>query len=195
MKIEVKDLATPELQRIAAAVQRPQLLLQAAGKRVEKELRRHFRERDAEGNEKGWSRSHWWNKEVAKATAYQSATDTEAVVSIASKQFLHRLRGGTVRAGRGKFLALPLTDQAKKKGSPAEWTTKGDGQLVFMRSKLGVAYLFPGKDKGHGASYLLLKSVTHRPDPRALPEPGTLEAAVDDEAQRFLRRTLRRTAQ
>jgi len=192
MTIEVRDLATPELQRIAREVKHPRLLMQAVGKRVEKDLRAHFRAREAEGNRQGWPRSHWWIREVAKATAYQGATDTEATVSIASLQFLHKLRGGTVRAASGKFLAVPLTAQAKAKGSPAEWTTRGDGKLVFVRSKTGVACLLPGKGERHGASYLLLKQVTHKADPRALPDDADLLAPVYDEAVKFVNRTIRK---
>ncbi|GAB4178758.1 MAG: hypothetical protein Fur0032_19300 [Terrimicrobiaceae bacterium] len=190
--VDIRDTATPELRRIAGMVRRPRMLMQAAGKRVETELHEHFLARDAEGNSQGWKRTHWWNREVKKATAYQGATDTEATVSIASKQFLHKLRGGRVRAAKGKFLSIPLTNQAKTKGSPGEWTTKGDGQLQFIRSRQGVAYLFPGKGRRHGASYLLLKSVVHKADPDALPRSGKIEAGIDDEAGKYLRRELAR---
>jgi hypothetical protein len=192
MNVEVLDMASPELRRIAAELERPVLLMQAAGRRVEKDLKAHFRSRNDEGNEQGWVRSHWWNREVAKATAYQGATNTDATVSIASRQFLHKLRGGTVRAANGKFLALPMTNEAKAKGSPGEWTSKGDGKLQFVRSREGRAYLFPGEGEAHGAAYILLKSVTHKADPRALPPQADLDAAVGDEARRFLTRILRR---
>jgi hypothetical protein len=92
----------------------------------------------------------------------------------------------------GKFLAIPLTNQAKAKGSPGEWTSKGDGKLQFMRSKQGVAFLFPGKGERHGASYILLKSVTQKADSRALPDRADLVASVEDEAVKFVNRTIRR---
>ncbi|MEI6034522.1 MAG: hypothetical protein WCS65_09610 [Verrucomicrobiae bacterium] len=185
MTIEVRDLATPELQRISKLVSRPRLLLQACGRRVAKDLKAGFRDRDKEPNSHGWWKSHWWNREVAQKTAYQGATDTEATVSIASKQFRHFLLGGRV-VGH-PYLAIPLTEQAKRKGSPGEWTKKGDGQLTFLRSKTGACYLFPGEGKSHNASYLLVRSVTHKPHPDAIPT-DKIEAGVDDEASKFLER-------
>jgi hypothetical protein len=190
MTIEVRDLATPELRRIAGQVRRPQLLMQACGRRVEKDLKRYFRGRDKERNRHGWWKSHWWNREVAQKTAYQGATDHEATVSIASVQFAHRLRGGTIKGH--PYLALPLTEQAKRKGSPGEWTHKGDGQLTFIRSKLGACYLFPGEGQAHDASYLLVRSVTQKADDRALPPKGEIEAGIDDTATKFFERTLRK---
>lgn len=191
-EITVTDLATPELRRIARIVARPRLLLQACGKRVEGVLHKHFLRRDAEGNAKGWVRSHFWNREVKRSTAYQGATDSEATVSIASRQFAQRLYGGTIRAKGGRFLALPLTNQAKAKGSPGEWTAKGDGKLEFFKSKSGGRFLFPGKGQSHRASYVLVKSVTQKPDPRALPRRTDIQTAIDDEGGKFLARQLAR---
>lgn len=188
MTIEIKDLATPELERIRRLVQRPRALMQACGKRVEKDLRGYFRKRNKEPNKKGWWKSDWWAKEVLANTAFQGATETEATVSIASVQFAHRLRGGTIKGH--PYLALPLTEQAKRKGSPGEWSEKGDGQLTFIRSKLGACYLFPGEDQSHGASYLLVRSVRQKADSRALPPQGDLEAGVDEAANRFLARAM-----
>lgn len=187
--VTVRDLATPELQRMRRQVERPRLLMQACGRRVENMLHRHFLKRNAEPNKQGWAKSNWWNREVNHNTSMTSATDTEAVVSVASRQFAHRLLGGKITGH--PYLALPLTEQAKLKGSPGEWTSKGDGQLTFIRSKLGACYLFPGEGQSHDASYLLVRSVTHKADPDALPRQGDLEAGVVDEAEKFLGRTQR----
>lgn len=186
--VTVADFVTPKLQRIAARVRRPRLLMQAAGRRVENILHEHFLGRNAQPNKRGWPKSNWWNREVRRNTALQGASDTEATVSIASRQFLQRLRGGRITGN--PFLALPLTPQAKRRGSPGEWTSKGDGQLVFLRSHLGVAYLFPGKGKSHGASYLLVRAVNQKPDPDALPPRARIEDGVEDEAEKFLRREI-----
>jgi len=185
LQVNGVDATTDILRQVAARVTRPRLLMQACGKRVEKDLKKVFRTRDKEPNSKGWWKSHWWNREVARNTAYQSATDTEAVVSIASKQFLHHLRGGKVQGH--PYLAIPLTDEAKRKGSPREWTKKGDGQLTFLRSKLGASYLFPGKGQSHTASYLLVRSVTHKAHPDSLPV-AVIQAGVEDEAKKFFER-------
>lgn len=184
--VTVRDFATPMLDRVRRQVDRPRLLLQACGRRVENILHGHFLKRNAEPNRQGWAKSNWWAREVKGNTSLTSATDTEAVVSIASLQFLHRLLGGKVQGH--PYLALPLTEEAKIKGSPREWSSPGDGQLQFIRSKLGSCYLFPDEGQSHGASYLLVRSVTQKADPDALPEQGEIEAGVDDEAVKFFER-------
>lgn len=188
--VTISDFVTPKLQAVARQLQHPRLLLQAVGRRVEQVLQGHFLRRDAQPNKAGVWKSHWWNREVKRNTAYQGATDTEATVSIASRQFLQRLKGG--RISGNPFLALPLTEQAKRKGSPGEWTSKGDGKLVFLRSKQRVAYLFPGEGETHDASYLLVRSVNQQPDPEALPPRGDMEAGAEDETERFVRRMINR---
>ena len=40
---------------------------------------------------------------------------------IASPEFAHKVRGGTITPKRGKFLALPLRAEAYAAGSPREW--------------------------------------------------------------------------
>lgn len=185
--VEVVDLVTPELARMAEKVKHPRLLMQACGRRVERDLRRFFGRKNAEPNKKGWWKSNWWNREVKRNTAFQSATDTEATVAIASVQFLHRLRGGIVSGN--PMLAIPVTEAAKRKGSPGEWSHRGDGQLQFIVDKVNNrALLVPGKDQSHGAIYVLKRSVRHEADAQALPSAAELELGVLDEASRFVQR-------
>lgn len=194
--IQINDQATPELLRIRAQVKRPRALMAAAGKRVERELRSHFLAKDSEGNRRGWVRSHFWNKRVRQATSFTGATDTTAEVEIASPEFVHKLRGGTIRPKRGRALAIPLTNRAKKAGSPREWD---DDALFPLKTKRGLFLMIATLGKGRGgikgqrliAAYKLLPKVTHRPDPTALPPEGNLEAAVEDEALKYLRRSIR----
>ena len=190
IKVTGMEVTSARLRAVAAQVQHPRQLMQACGARVEKDLKAYFLLRDKESNRHGWWKSHWWNREVAQNTAYQGATDSEATVSISSKQFAHRLQGGTIKGH--PYLALPLTEQAKRLGSPGEWSKKGDGQLTFIRSRLGSCYLFPGEGQAHDASYLLVRSVTQKADPRALPPITDLEAGVDDTANKFLERAMRK---
>jgi phage gpG-like protein len=111
--VQVQDAATPALAAIARLVRAPRGLMAAAGKRVEKEYRGHFLALDRQGNARGWPRSHFWARRVRQATSLTSVTDTGAKVTIASPEFGHKVRGGTVRPKRGKFLAIPMTPQAK----------------------------------------------------------------------------------
>ncbi|CAN5351951.1 hypothetical protein BH09VER1_BH09VER1_28410 [soil metagenome] len=192
----VKDTATPELNRIRGLVKRPKALMSAAGKRVEFVLRAHFLKKNQEGNRRGWTRSNFWNKRVRSATSFTGATDTTAQVTIASPEFIHKLRGGKITAKRGKFLSIPLPDRAKAAGSPREWD--GPEKLVPRKTSdgymLGVAQ--PGQAGNRGQRltmmYLLVKSVNQKADPTALPPDAEIQTAIDQEANDYFNRELSR---
>lgn len=174
MKIEITDTAAPALRELARALGSPRLAMQAAGRNVEKTLHGHFDRKNDRGNRRNWWRSNFWSQVVKKATSYTGATDREATVTIASREFIHKLKGGVVR-GKGKKLAIPLTSEAKRLGSPSHWTTKGDGQLVFRKSRRGAPLLF---HKGV-PFYVLVASVRHLADPDALPSDQAIAEGIE----------------
>lgn len=193
MNVEIRDTATPALQALFKDAASSQRRMAALGKRVEVELHRHFDRKNSEGNKRGWVRSNFWSRVVKKATAFQRATADEATVSIASREFMHKLRGGTVRAKSGRMLAIPLRSQAKAAGSPGEWSTPGDGQLSFRATARG-AFLFRNRGRGRAPElwYKLVASVRHLADPTALPAAGVLDAAVADQAEKEIAEQIRR---
>ena len=189
-EVKIQDLATPKLDALLRQTKRPKGMLTVVGRRVENVLRDYFLQRNEEGNKQGWPRSNFWSQTVAAATRFEGATDTEATVRIASREFLHKLEGGTIRAKNGRMLTIPLTEEAKKKGSPSEWNDKKD-LFVLKSKKENRAYLARKKGKKDlELLYLLIASVHQEKDPRALPPKGTLEAAAEDEAGKFLERSL-----
>ena len=187
----IQDMATPALQQVAAAMKHPKPLLTVVGRRVHNELKAHFIERDSEGNSKGWWRSHFWAKTVARATHFVGATDNEATVAISSPEFQQKLHGGTITAKSGKMLAIPLTSAAKAAGSPRENNLKlfivKTASQVFLARLTG-----SGKKAAHGIEflYILKHSVTQQADRRALPDPYRLSRAIDEEAVGFLKDVL-----
>lgn len=202
MTITITDNATERVQALFANPAVARRRMQAIGKRVEVDLRKHFDRKNSEGNRRGWVRSNFWSRVVKRGTSFTGATENEATVTIASREFVHKLRGGTVRAKSGKMLAIPLRSQAKAAGSPKEWSTPGDGQLTFIRTKKG-AFLFRNRGfRGRGgikgqrleAWYKLVASVRHMADPTALPEEGVLSAAVADQAEKEIAAEIRRTS-
>jgi hypothetical protein len=179
--ITIEDGVTPELQRLMSRVTRRTPMMQAAGKAVEVVLHRHFDRRDAEGNKQGWPRKHFWSRTVRRATAFETATDDEATVKIASREFMQKLYGGTITAPSGKFLAIPLTARAYAAGRPRNW---GGGVLRPVRFPSGklvlreVSSSLKTRASGGEAQYLLVKRVNQQADPRALPsETMMLRAA------------------
>jgi len=192
MTIEITDTVTPALTALARQVEKPRDMLAASGRRLSHELREHFIRRDSEGNQHGDWRSHFWAKKVKAVTHFVSASDTEAIVVIASREFLHKLKGGTITAKEGKMLAIPLNSAAKQAGSPRESGLKLF--LVKTPSQLFLARLTgSGKKAAHGIEflYILKRSVTQAADPRALPPMIYLESVVLDEAKQYLERERR----
>jgi len=171
----------------AALLADPTPLLQAGGEGIETRLRKHFLERDAEGNKKGWPRKHFWNRVVRQATSLGEVTADRATVHIASPEFGLHLRGGTVTPKRGKFLAIPITAEAYKAGSPREGNMPG---LFFVRFPKGNRAYLSTQD---GPQYRLLKSVTIPADPRALPPEGDLVEAARVPVESMINRAIRRS--
>jgi hypothetical protein len=186
MTIELEDNATPRLRGMLAALRRRKPLLERMGKAVEVRLREHFAARNTEGNAKGWPKRNFWNRVVRKATAFESATEEEASVAIASREFAQKLYGGTIRAQRGKYLAIPLTARAYRTGRPGLWSGAGLSLVKTPKAALLVENLHSslgrkgggGRIRGGEAQYLLVKSVTQAPDPRALPSSTKLTNAA-----------------
>lgn len=188
LTITIEDGATPALRAHMAALRDRRPMMAAAGKAVETVLRAHFTRRDAQGNARGFPRKHFWNRVVRKATSFTGATDDEATVSIASREFAQKLYGGTIRAASGKSLAIPLTAKAYAAGRPKLWTgaslhairLEGGKALLVeaLHSRLGGRKRDRGKIQGGEAQYLLVKSVTQKADPDALPSETKIGAAA-----------------
>ena len=73
-----------ELGRIASGLGKMRPLMADLGKTLEKEVRGHFRRRDAEPNKRGWPKQNFWQKEGAQNTALTEFDETSAKVVVAS---------------------------------------------------------------------------------------------------------------
>lgn len=196
------DEATPLLNKLHASLGsagRRALLASLAG-RVERRLKQHFRERetgDSKRRRRGWPQRHFWAS-VERATQITALTNDYATISIASGPFAFKLRGGTITPKRGSHLAIPLRAEAYAAGSPREWdraTSAGAARLVPIRSRSGglvLAQVLDGSAQGIRAQYLLVRSVTQRPDPHALPSQAEINREIDFASAQFLERTLSR---
>ena len=215
--IEIDDQATEELTRIAAQVERPRALMAAAGKGMESDLRQHFLSRNREPNAKGWPRKGFWKREGVDKTALANVSDNVATVAISSPAILHKLNGGTVSPQRASALSIPLTPEAYRVGSASLFPRKltlidrpGRPPLLVEKvqqkqRKTKTAYTPDGKKlkKVAGAKfvftaiaapikwtihYVLVKSVTHAPDPNTLPPQKVLSDSIIARARQFLAR-------
>lgn len=191
---------------------RPRAMFAAIGKRVEVALRRHFATRNGEPNKAGWPKRGFWN-DVRAATSLTSATDTEAVVTIASPALNLHINGGTVTPKRGKFLAIPATPEAYAAGSPREGRLNVQPQTIHMRggrtalalveawstaisyrkTVRGTRVRAGAESQGGRVHYWLVPSATIPKDERALPTDQHLQEEAADEARQFLARSTTRS--
>lgn len=186
------DSVTPHLRRIAGRLQNKRGLMAALGKQLEIDLRSHFLSRDSEGNKRGFPRSHFWRNQVAKHTALQTITDNSATVVISSPELAHKITGGIVTPKRAKALAIPLSPEAYKAGSARLFP-----RPLTMISRAGKPPLLVetgiiGKSTAWKLHYILLKSVKHKADPKALPPQAQLTSSILTRARAHLDRILQK---
>lgn len=199
--VAIRDYATPELMRMVGQV-RTAGPLQAAGQRVAVALRRHFQEANAtRPNRKGWPRQNFWAA-FARRVALASASPTRAIVRIQDPQgaLRHKLTGGTIRAKRGKMLAIPLTGEAYRRGAMAR-IPDAFPDAFLLRTQRG-AYIVRGTYQTRGSGrkrsgikgqrlqflYRLVPSVTQAADPQALPAPAVLGREAAEGLEGWIRR-------
>lgn len=185
--ITITDNATPELLDFIRTMTARRPLHAALGSRLSDELQDHFLARNVEPNKKGWPKQNFW-ADIRDATALDAVTDEDATVKVADERMNQKYHGGTLTPKRGKALAIPLTARAYAAGSPreGEW---GDDLFFVDRSADGKAPLLATADDGNlRPQYILVRSVTQDPDPRALPERQSLQDALDEEFADYMDR-------
>jgi hypothetical protein len=186
------DTITPELRRIAAGMQNKRPLLAALGKQLEIDLRKHFLARDSEGNKRGFPSMHFWRNKVAKQTALTGITQTTATVSIASPELAHKITGGIITPKRAKALSIAISPEAYKAGSASLFPRPLTQVDRPGRPPLLVETGVIGKSKMWKIHYVLLKSVRHDPDPRALPKRSALDLSLLTRARALVDRIVKK---
>ena len=182
--IKTLDTITPELTSLAATLKRPRGLLDALGKELAVQLKTHFAWRNAKKNAKGWPSKNFW-AHIGNTVKVGEVTDESATVIIAHPNLAQKIYGGPITPKRAKSLAIPACAAAYKAGSPRELDEnflkfvpiKNRGNFVGIlvtRAHTQVVWGDKGPKKGKRVKggtlwYYLLKSVTTKPDDRALP--------------------------
>lgn len=208
MSIYTKDYATPALARIAASLTDRTTFHQALGKRGEVELRAHFQTRAAQPNKTGWTSpaGKFWER-IHWKTNYLSADESGATIRISDPAIAQKIHGGTITPKKGKYLALPAIAEAYGR-IPSQlhnlhllirWRDGVRRAVALVENysqslklgrprKDGSRKQTVGEVRGGTVWYWLVKSVTQRADPAALPPREKMEAALLDEAQGFMAR-------
>ncbi len=178
---DIKDLATPKLRELLRQLQPAQQrgLLRTLGRELETRWKEHFTRRDAEGNQAGFPRTHWWIREARDKTFVREGGDGTISVGVDSVQFAHKVLGGPIfpRAGR-RALTIPLTAAAA-----ATQPRAVPGLFVLKLKSTNAAYLATREGGGLRLYWRLVPGVRQYADARALPPTSELRAALEARAQ------------
>lgn len=191
LNFSIIDNATPRLRSLIYQLKSTRGLMTVLGRELERVLRDHFASKEKIPNKHRWPRTHFWSKEIRNNTAFESATENKATVKIASRAFAtHYFPSHTIKPKEKKFLSIPLIARAYGKW-PSWWKSGGKVNLFPFRTASGKLFLAQ-KTKGKDLVfwYLLLKKVTTKKDPTALPPIATVMSKLMARVESYVVRAL-----
>jgi hypothetical protein len=175
IEVKITDKARPALKSLAKKVQNPIPGLMIAGRAAANLLKAFYRDRDKEGNKLGGDRTHYW-REVGQAVNVPKPVAKDTVrVSINHPSILQKIFGGVIRAKRAGALTIPVNPAAY--GRRASVLEQKLGVKLFRINSGLVAKDAAGKITVY---YLLRKSVTQKPDPKALPPQAEIQRVAEE---------------
>jgi len=198
LAIQIDDRLSPGIERFVAMASNPAALLAGAGRRVARLHQDHFAARNGRGNAKGWPSRQFWAR-LQRATKLDSYDARQATVVVADPALNLRLHGGTVVPKRSKYLAIPARAEAYAAGSPREGSgdrlqplirriggrataialvERASSEIRFAKRKGGMKVVQTSSTLGGAIWFWLVKSVTQRPDPSAVPTRAQIEGEV-----------------
>ena len=200
IQVDTTGNADAAVRGVLAQIQNRRPLMAQVGGALTNRIKDHFTKKNDEPNQHNWPKRNFYNREGRNKTALTEVTETSAQISIASPAIAHRYKGGTIEPVRGDYLAIPLTARAYVKGSPREWDNQDDLEAIRFggsKGKIGPGGLFLVTKDAKGkltVQYLLVKSVTHDPDPSVFPTDAEFQAVVSQSVTSYAERILRRRA-
>ncbi len=187
---QMKDLATPGLQRLAAAVQRPDVR-KVMGRAIGNRLRRHFSRLDGErANKLGGTRTHFYGQ-ARRGVQQPDLTSDGLKVAINNVGIAQRYFGGTITPRNAKWLTLPVHPQAY--GHRAR--EFGDLQFVPLEDGRRAMLMRPNPDSPTGIGevfFLLVRRVHQEPDPSVLPTSDELQGDAYNAGEDYLKTLIER---
>lgn len=203
------ETATKFIVNITGKIKRPKELNEALGQSLELLIKDHFLIRNKVPNRLRGKRTNFWSN-LRNTVKLEDLTDKGATVSIASGAFRIQLEGGTIKptAGR-KALTIPLVAAAHGVRVKDYEESTGKklfrmGNALFERSSQGTQSLtgatrvsargsngqtrslnLRGRSQVR-AVYALVKQVTIKADPTALPSQAKILKSLNQEASDWL---------
>lgn len=177
---------------VAAQVQRPEALLKVVGRRGANELKRHFRKRDQTPNRLGGKRTHHWRRTADSVQNPVLESSTVVAIAISDPAYAIKLFGGTITPKTKGALTIP-TDPLSYGRTVKTFEQETGIELFRLKRTGGVLTNLLMGAMGDGdvkVFYVLSAGVTQEPDPEALPPKTDFEAALVNEADKFLAREI-----
>ena len=204
MRVEVTgaEEAKARIEGIEDALNDKAALHARIAKGVVPVVRSHLRDRNNSRPRKpGWKPSGYWGDAAesrmtkAAAAAKMSSSDASgACITVRHPGVGLHLRGGTVKSSRpGGRLAIPLRAQFAGVNPREAWPDR-NGAFVLAskgRGPAGRAFLADREGGALRLCYLLLSSVTLRPDPSVLPPEDRLSKAARAACAAYVREKVR----
>lgn len=198
--ITIHDRATPDLQRMLAALNQEKVKPEI-GRSVVNQLKAHFYNlNSSRANKLGGRRTQFYSQ-AAKSTQYQARSDG-VTVSVNHVGIRQRLQGGTITPVKGKYLTIPAIAEAYGKRA-REFDnlhfipTRRGGALVendATRVSFGKKGAKAKGETGGRVYYWLVPSVVQKPDPTVVPTESEIEATALLAVQKAYDRAMRRGA-
>lgn len=179
------------------------------------QLQGHFRDKNRVPNRMNAPKTNFWNQ-VANATSVTEVSETGAVVTVAEDRFRIQLFGGDIRPKKAKALTIPLIKEARGlfarsyetkfrtrlftiKGKRALFERVGQGGETLDRQtnvrvrqgKRSLTIPLAGGSRIRPV-YALVPKVTIKADPSALPPREAIVTRLQEEADDFLTREIRK---
>ena len=129
----------------------------------------------------GREQTRWWEG-TARGWSLSQPNSNKVVFSNQTIGLAHKVTGGTIRAKRKKNLTIPLDPRAHAK-TAKEYSNRVN---PLFRVKNILAEVDEGAPNGIKPIYALVKSVTHKPWPNALPPEESYVNAFLDGALDYL---------
>lgn len=180
---KLEDFATPGLQRLGAAVQRPDVR-KVMGRAMATTLRKHFSALDGErANKLGGKRTHFYGDARRGVQQPELIGGDGIKVAINQVGIAQRYFGGVIKAKPGSKLTIPVHPEAyghraREFGLHAIYFADGDGILVndHTESKNNIGEVY----------YRLVASVHQDEDKSVLPTETELQTAAVNAGAEYL---------
>jgi hypothetical protein len=197
MEVTIQGIDLSPLAKQLTDLKKP--VREGAARGVSVLLVKHFREKNATPNKKGFPRSNFWSA-AADSVALKPDDGTASAVAVSKEGVRLRWKGGDVHPKKGRALAIPAEGSVAGVW-PSEYGGAGykGGKATFLAWPKGRSFGFIAERKPKGSKdrtlHVLwwLKEVTHhKPDPTVIPDDDTMREAALKAARSVLRAEVHR---